>query len=176
MKLNVKFICLAFILCAFMMVCSHTNAALIFQFDNTSAPEVDFVGVESQGVSVHFRSEKLNVTETFDLMNGATSKRNKFSPVLNVSYNLNNISRFGFGGSLILTPLTDVTHIQKSESFHMSDVTAYFINNGEEASFYDVAKRLEESTSVPEFTSMMLLLLCLVFMWSLMICNINHNA
>lgn len=61
-------------------------------------------------------------------------------------------------------------------NFNLSELTAYFNDSGEGASFYGVAQRPDDQIDMPELTSLLLLLLALGFIWSSVIVNTYHNA
>jgi hypothetical protein len=160
-------------------ICSQSYATLIFQFDNAEIPEIDFVGVESTNVHLYFGPDLLDIGDSFDLLIGITPGSNELASALNVHFDLDDISGFGFGGALELTPSTEqffVTIMKTSGSFNVSEVSAYFINHGEGASFHGVAQRPVDTIDVPEPKSILLLLLALVFLWPVIICNTYHNA
>lgn len=178
-KISIKTICKAVTLCCLIVVSSHTYAALICQFDNAIITDVGFVGIESSGVHLFFGPDKLDIGDSFDLLTGASPGSSELASALNVNFDVDNISGFGFGDTLNLTPLTEqffITIIENSGYFNMSGVTAYFNGDGQGASFHGVMQRPEESIDVSEPKSILVLLLTLGLMWSLIITNTHHNA
>lgn len=178
-KLNIKTMCRAALLCCFMMASSQTYAALIFEFDNADIPGINFVGVESIDVHLSFGPDLLDIGDSFDLLIGATPGSSELASSLNVSFNLDGVSGFGYGGLINFTPITEkfyATIIKRTGAFNMDAVIVRFHNDDEGANFYGVAQRPETPIDVPEPTSLFLLLLALGIMWSAVINNTYHNA
>lgn len=178
-QLNVNTLCKGVVLCYLLAISSSSYASLIFKFDNAEFPEYDFVGVEAFNVHLYFGPALLDPGDSFDLLIGATPGSSDLASSLDMNFNLDDISGFGFADTLNLIPLTEqffVTINKKSGSFNVSDVTAFFIFDGEGVNFHGVAQRVEEVVDVSEPTSGLLLLLALGFMWTTLINNTYHNA
>ena len=162
-----------------LVVNSNSYAALIFKFDNAEFPGVDFVGVESAGVHIYFGPDNFDIGDSFDLLIGATPWASDYGSTTEVNLTTDDISGFGFGGTLNLLSLSEtffVTIVNKSGSFNVSGITAYFSNNGNGANFQGVLQRVSDPVYVDEPTSLWLLLIALGFMWRVVIVNARHNA
>lgn len=178
-KLMIKTLCKAGTFCLLMMASSHTYAALIFEFDNADIPEINFVDVESIDVHLYFGPDLLDIGDSFDLLIGATPGSSELASSLNVSFDLDDVSGFGYGGLINFTPITEqfyATIIKRTGSFNMGGVIVRFHNDDEGANFHGVAQRPENPVDVPEPSSLLLLLLALGVMWSALISNTYHNA
>ncbi|MFD2166178.1 hypothetical protein ACFSJY_07835 [Thalassotalea euphylliae] len=175
----VKTLAKALTLFSLMAICTHSYAALVFEFNNNEFPEVDFVGIESSDVHLSFGPDLLDIGDSFDLLIGATPGTSELVAALDVSFNENGIPGFSFGNTLNLIPQTDqffVTIVEKNGSFNLSSVNAYFSNNGVGANFHGVAFRPDDAVQVSEPTSITLILLVLSILWVALLSNSKHNA
>ena len=155
------------------------EASLIYCFDNSQHPDVDFVGVLADNFHIFFGPDILHADDEYNLFIGETAGGNEISERLNISFDFD-VEGFGSGDTLNIIPTSDsffATFEILQGSFNISSVSAAFTDNGKKRLFFGTPVRATSpSVPVPAPSTSLILLLGLAMCVYLLKKRVNNNV
>jgi len=127
-----KLYSLIFTVTLYCMATFSAQASLIYRFDNSQHPNIDFVGVLAGNFHILFGPDILHSDDEFNILIGETAGGNELGQRLNITFELD-WEGVGFGNTLNIVPTLDtffVTFEILQGSFNVNSVSASFSNNG----------------------------------------------
>ena len=150
-----------FILLASFPVAVNATNTFIFQFDNASNPDFDFVGLEAGGVSIRFGQDFLDAGEAFSFAAGSSPGSNDLAfRAMNGPFGFDIPQGLGLAPGLNLVPSSDIfftTISVLNGSFTISEMSIAFGSDG----VFEVfdGRQLRDVGAVPEPATWLMMIL-----------------